>query len=76
MERALGGRFGDAFDPDSVVLDSWGEVSFEFRDCDQASYRWEAPPPFGSGGFDLARLTALKNISCQTQTATESGNRK
>lgn len=74
MERAVGGRFGDAFDAESVVLESWGEVSFQFDTCDQASYRWEAPPPFGSGGFELARLTALRNIACQT--AAETGSQK
>jgi hypothetical protein len=74
MERSSGGRFGDAFDPDSVVLENWGEVSFQFGACDQASYHWEASPPFGSGGFELARLTTLKNIACPT--VAEAGSQK
>jgi len=67
MERASGGRFGDAFDPDSVVLESWGEVNFEFSACSQAFYDWEAPPPYGSGGYELRRLTLLKNLSCKQE---------
>jgi hypothetical protein len=72
MQRASGGRFGDAFDPDSVVLDNWGEVSLRINACDDASYSWDAPPPYGAGGYDLSRLTALKNVSCQP--GSEPGN--
>jgi len=64
MERASGGRFGDAFDPEKVTLENWGDLSFLFGACDEASYSWEAPPPFGSGGDQLTRLTELKSLSC------------
>jgi len=72
MEQASGGRFGDAFDPASVVLDNWGEVSLQFISCDEASYSWEAPPPYGSGGYELMALTRLKGLSCEP--AAESGD--
>jgi len=60
----FGGRFGDAFDPESVVLEDWGMVTFQFGECNDASYTWEAPAPYDTGGFELIRLPALKNIFC------------
>lgn len=64
MQSTSGGRFGDAFDPESVVVEDWGSVTFEFGGCDDAFYGWDAPAPWYEGGFELIRLTALKNISC------------
>jgi len=64
MQKASGGRFGDAFDPASVSLEDWGDVSLQLGDCNHASYTWNAPAPYGAGGFDLVRLTSLKNVVC------------
>ena len=51
-------------DPESVVLENWGMVTFQFGECNDASYTWEAPAPYDTGGFELIRLPALKNIFC------------
>lgn len=64
MQRASGGRFGDQFDPEAVQLEDWGQVSFEFDECTTASYAWTADAPYGDGGLDIVRLTALKNATC------------
>ena len=64
MESTSGGRFGDAFDPESIELETWGVVNFRFTECNAAEFDWLAPAPYHAGAFNLARLTALKNISC------------
>ena len=64
MESTSGGFFGDAFDPDSIELEDWGVVNLRFDECDIAAYDWQAGAPYHAGGFDLLRLTALKNTSC------------
>jgi len=64
MQRATGGRFGDQFDPQDVQLEDWGQLSFQFDDCSEASYGWFAAAPYGSGGFDIGRLTVLKDTDC------------
>jgi len=61
---ASGGRFGAAFDPDQVVLEGWGSLSFDVE-CDGGSAQYTSlRPEFGSGAIDLGRLTLLENISC------------
>ncbi|HKJ16650.1 MAG TPA: hypothetical protein VJ984_04815 [Xanthomonadales bacterium] len=64
MQRSSGGNFGDRFDPESVQLSDWGEVSIEFGECDEASYSWSAPEPYDAGAYNLTRLTTLKNADC------------
>ncbi len=64
MLQASGGRFGDRFNAEDVSLQAWGDVSFQFGACDDASYNWTAPQPYGSGGFNITRLTVLKNSDC------------
>lgn len=65
MQRTAGGEFGDEFDPENVQLEDWGEVSFQFGNCEEASYEWAAPEPYDSGGFSMGRLTMLKNAICE-----------
>ncbi|HSS64394.1 MAG TPA: hypothetical protein VLS27_08160, partial [Gammaproteobacteria bacterium] len=64
MQRSSGGRFGDQFDPELVELQDWGQVGFEFDECDNAAYTWLAPAPYSNGGYNISRLTALKNTDC------------
>ncbi|MEM9301294.1 MAG: M14 family zinc carboxypeptidase [Pseudomonadota bacterium] len=52
-----GGRFGDDFDPDDVVLERWGTLRFRFG-CTGGSMSYDdTPPGFGAGSFDIAALT-------------------
>jgi hypothetical protein len=64
MQKTSGGRFGDALDPQSVVLEEWGEVTIRFDGCKDASFAWVAPYPYDAGSYELIRLTTLKNTSC------------
>ena len=61
-----GTRFGDAFDPDAVLRQDWGELDFFFDDCNRGrvAYR-SALPEYGSGAIELERLTSLDTLSCR-----------
>ena len=54
--RPVGGEFGDDFDPQSVVLDPWGSMRFQFA-CETGSVDYAGPDGFGSGSISLVRLT-------------------
>jgi len=64
MLRSSGGKFGDELEPEEVQLNEWGDVVFEFDGCSNASYSWTAAENYGSGGFDISRLTELRNAEC------------
>lgn len=64
MQRASGGNFGDRFDPASVMLEDWGDVTLQMGECDDAVYSWSAPAPFNAGSHDLTRLTTLRRAGC------------
>lgn len=60
-----GGKFGPDFDPADVEYPVWGTLEFDFSACDSATANYSGPPEFGSGGFDLTRLTSLWGLDCQ-----------
>ncbi|MEM9530022.1 MAG: S8 family serine peptidase [Pseudomonadota bacterium] len=57
-----GARFGDAFDPDDVVRNIWGDFSFEFSSCNAATMSYSGQ--WGSGSQILERLWAIDGIPC------------
>lgn len=60
-----GGIFGPQFDPDTVVVNPWGQLIFEFG-CDQGSVDYSSSiPAYGNGSQSLTRLTILEGITCQ-----------
>jgi hypothetical protein len=59
-----GGRFGDEFDPDQVVLTPWGQIQFQFG-CNSGSMNYQSLlPEFGDGSQALVRLSALPGLDC------------
>lgn len=62
--RPIGGRFGAAFDPAAVELQSWGTLELGFSDCDAATLSWSGPAAFGSGTRAISRLSTLDEVSC------------
>lgn len=57
-----GGIFGQAFDPDQVVFETWGSLNFEFG-CAAATVTYASPlAGFGSGAIELQRLTELSGL--------------
>ena len=60
-----GGTFGAQFDPSSIQRDSWGTFAIEFESCDQANVNFNSTQAgFGSGAYDLTRLSTLGNLPC------------
>ncbi len=58
LQIASGANFPPAFDPATVRLDNWGEVTFDFSDRDHAVARWTTSyPGFGNGEMPLTRLS-------------------
>ncbi|MGY6554862.1 MAG: hypothetical protein ACXIUM_10110 [Wenzhouxiangella sp.] len=63
--QPVGARFGEAFDPEDIELLEWGSLHFVFADEDSGFVDWSAhSPAFGSGGFEIQRLTRPALASC------------
>ena len=63
---ASGGVFGDAFDPDTVSLEPWGQLQFSLG-CNSGSVNYQSVlPQYGSGSQNLTRLTNLAGLDCTT----------
>jgi hypothetical protein len=67
VHATRGARFGSAFDPDDVERFAWGELTFDLA-CDGGSSSYASIlPAFGSGQFELTRLTSLHEVACPWQ---------
>ncbi|MEM9302994.1 MAG: hypothetical protein AAGE01_12830 [Pseudomonadota bacterium] len=64
MTITRGGAFGEAFDPDRVVRDSWGELELVFAADDDVSVRWQSG--FGAGRAGTLAMTKLSNPTAVT----------
>lgn len=59
-----GMRFG-VFDPQTLELPEWGELSLQFSDCQNAVLRWRSVlPGYGEGEATLQRLLPLSDSAC------------
>jgi len=64
MLTTSGGIFGPEFDPDSVEVKSWGTLEMDL-DCNSGTANYNGTEDgFGSGSFDLIRLTRLDGFEC------------
>ena len=70
MITTAGPSFGDDFDPDDLRINSWGDVTFHFDDCDSGVMYYRGREGFGQGTLDLARITDLADNPCGTSKAT------
>ncbi|WP_147316859.1 MULTISPECIES: hypothetical protein [unclassified Wenzhouxiangella] len=67
LNSTHGARFGEGFDSEDVEQREWGSLSLELGCSDgQADYQSELPG-FGSGEFDLTRLSRLASPDCPYQ---------
>lgn len=65
MLSTTGGIFGDDFDPGTVEYSSWGTLELDI-DCEGGTATWiSAKDGFGSGMFNVRRLSKLADISCE-----------
>ncbi len=59
-----GMRFG-VFDPATLAVPIWGQVSLDFTDCTRATLRWNSfSPEYGTGEMPLYRLASLATLPC------------
>lgn len=64
LQSTRGARFGEAFDPEDVERFSWGSLTMDLQ-CSAGSAQYDSQlADFGSGDFDLNRLTQLKRPDC------------
>jgi len=64
MLTTSGGIFGPGFDPDSVEIKSWGTLEMDL-DCNAGTATYNGTEDgFGSGNFDLIRLTRIDGFEC------------
>ena len=58
--------WGPDFDPDEVVLEVWGTMSFRWPTCDTMIVNY-ASPVFGTGVFNDVRITQLVGVLCENK---------
>lgn len=60
-----GGKFGDAHDPSNMSNTYWGDVTFNFTNCNEGTVNWEPQlAGFESGSMPVIRTTAINNLNC------------
>ncbi len=67
LHATRGARFGAGFDPGDVERFFWGDLRLRLG-CQQGEAHYDSVVPgFGSGSFQLQRLTSLHGLSCGDQ---------
>ncbi len=64
LQVTHGAVFGPDFDPDDVILNTWGSLEIEFIDCNSATFTYQSITGFGSGALNAIRLTNLSGLEC------------
>lgn len=65
VEQPVGGRWIPNFDPNAVVQQPWGTLTFTFTDCNHGRVDFDsAISGYGSGHMDLTRLTLPAGLTC------------
>jgi hypothetical protein len=59
-----GGQFGLDHDPVRVQRISWGAIEITFQTCNRAWVSYESSIGFGSGSFEMRRLTFVDGLDC------------
>lgn len=59
-----GSTFGDNYDENQFSTHVWGEVELEFTDCNHAQMDFQSDLGFGSGSYNLIRVTATEDNTC------------
>lgn len=65
LDLTSGTVFGDAFDPNSVVRDRWGDLRVYFSDCNNGAISYRSDASFGHDARPIRRLTSLAGVDCQ-----------
>ena len=67
MLTTSGGIFGESFDPDTIELPVWGSLEMNLSCAGGTASYNSTEPGFGSGNFQLVKLTQLKGLDCPAQ---------
>ena len=64
VEQPTGGRWIPNFDPNQIVHNPWGTLTFTFTDCDHGTVDFNSLLGFGAGSMNLTRLTQPAGLTC------------
>ena len=64
VEQPARGRWIPNFDPNLVVHNWWGTLTFTFTDCNHGTVNFDSMIGYGTGSMDLTRLTQPAGLSC------------
>jgi hypothetical protein len=59
-----GGRWIPNFDPNQIVNNLWGTLTFSFTDCNHGKVDFNSALGYGTGSMNLTRLTLPPGPSC------------
>jgi hypothetical protein len=59
-----GASYGDDFDPDDVLRESWGTLTFKFTSKNAGTVLRESTMGFGTDTVDIERLTSVTGLVC------------
>ena len=64
VEQPTGGRWIPNFDPNQIVRNAWGTLTFTFTDCNHGRVDFNSVLGYGTGSMNLTRLTQPAGLSC------------
>jgi hypothetical protein len=64
MQITSGAVYGDDFNPDDVLREDWGTLTFTFTSKDAGTVLRESTMGFGTDTVDIIRLTYLTDLVC------------
>ncbi len=62
--QPTGGRWIPNFNPNQVVNNRWGTLSFTFSDCTHGKVDFASTSGYGTGSMNLTRLTQPDGVVC------------
>ncbi|MEM9304637.1 MAG: hypothetical protein AAGE01_21175 [Pseudomonadota bacterium] len=65
LMTSTGADFGEAFDPDDVVLEDWGTLFLSFTNCNQGEARYVRTSDGAEGTLNIERLINLAGLICR-----------
>lgn len=66
VDQPTGGRWIPNFDPNKIVHQPWGKMTFTFTDCNHGRVDFASVVAgYGNGHMDLTRLTLPAGLTCQ-----------
>ena len=64
VEQPTGGRWIPNFDPNQIVRNAWGTLTFTVTDCNHGTVDFNSVLGYGAGSMNLTRLTQPAGLTC------------